>query len=312
MTAAATTWDRVLDEGTWRAVDDRERPLPLPQSWEWGEARRASGARVYRFAAALDRGPVGVQLEFRAAGRVAWAPGGPIGPGVAALAPIDLTVLARSLRRLLLVAPHRSVPGRAVGCVHYLPGTSYVSLGDPDPTARARMSSRWRNCLSKAERSGLEVEDGGLDDLLVLEAELATRKSFRPPYQAPFYAALAEAFGSGFRIRRTRLGAEVVGVWADAASGSTALYLAGATSPAGRPVNASYLLAHDAVGRLGTDGRRFLDLGGVNPGSREGVDHFKRGLGGEERAFPGVYAFGLGSRALSWGAIVCALRSRAT
>ena len=310
MTTAATTWDRVLDERTWRALGDRDCPLPLPQSWEWGEARSASGARVHRFATVLDRGPVGVQLELRAGGLVAWAPGGPIGPGVTALGATDLAALGRALRRLLLVAPHGAVPGRVVGGVHYLPGTSYVSLGDPDPTARARMSSRWRNCLSKAERSGLHVEDGGLDDLLVLEAELAARKSFRPAYRAPFYSALSEAFGSGFRIRRTRLGADVVGVWADTASGSTALYLAGATSPAGRPVNASYLLAHDAVGRLGADGRRFLDLGGVNPRSREGVDHFKRGLGGEVRAFPGVYAFGLGSRAFSWGAMVCARRSR--
>jgi hypothetical protein len=268
--------------------------LPLTQAWRWGEAKTQAGSRVERYV--LDH-RIGVQLERRRG--AAWAAGAPLGE-------LGLDVggalrhLARQLRTPILVSPVSDTPGLSAPIADglFLSGTVLVDLRLGDDLLRRRLDKRWRNALSKAERSDTDVVDGTLDELMSLLDRLALKKSFNLPYKEEFLRRLRPSFGRECRIRVARRGGVVVGGWLDLREGSTATYLMGATTEKGRAVNASYLLTWDAI-RHHRETARFLDLGGIGVERTTGPSGFKVRTGGRIVDFPGTYLVGSGARALA-------------
>jgi lipid II:glycine glycyltransferase (peptidoglycan interpeptide bridge formation enzyme) len=205
--------------------------------------------------------------------------------------------LANQLRQPVVVSPHFPLPGVQPLRHHpYLPGTVILDLAIPLPELRKAFDKKWRNALSKAERSNLTLVDGSVDELLALQADLAARKGFRVPYTPAFVRSLKRISVGKFGVRMATSGGQTLAAWADVIGGNTATYLIGATTDTGRASNASYLLAYDALSRLKEAGARFFDLGGAGPASDGGTHRFKVGMGGDLVAFPGSYCFGRGPR----------------
>ena len=287
-------WVPVSGRQEWGELFPRDMPTPLAQTWEWGEAKTAIGRQVVRYRLRMESGTA-IQAESRRPGFL-WAPGAPSGT-VTQESARHVGSLADQLGRPVVVSPHFPLPGiRPLRHHPYLPGTVVLDLAIPLPELRKAFDKKWRNALSKAERSSLTLVDGSIDELLALQADLSARKGFRVPYTPAFVHALKGISEGKFGVRMATSGGQTLAAWADVIGGNTATYLIGATTDAGRASNASYLLAYDALSRLKEAGARFLDLGGAGPASDGGTHRFKAGMGGDLGVFPGSYCFGRGPR----------------
>jgi hypothetical protein len=283
-------WTKVARPQDWPDVHADADPYPLVQSWAWGEAKARVGAKVER----LRMGDVqAVQIELK--GPIAWAAGGPVTREGRSISATSATLLARTLGRPLLVAPHQSIDA-AQPLRHgvYVRGTVILDLRRSIEQLRSALDKRWRNALSKAERSPIAIRDGTVDDLYGMAEPMAFRKGFKVPYPKAFVEALAQELGGHLALRVAEVDGAAVATWAEPCVGSTATYLMGASTEPGRAVNAAYALAWDAVGRGIARGVQFLDLGGADPDATGGPDHFKLRTGGDVRRFPGTYLFGRG------------------
>ena len=298
-----TAWHPVEDLATWESLLG-DGYAPVQQSWAWGEAEARRGHKVTRMGGIGSSGPVRAQVSFRFGGRLAWCAGGPVGEA----STDDIRRLAVALGRPVVAAPHAPLDRPGIRRA-YMPATSIVPLDRSDAELRAQMHGKWRSSLAKAERTDdLEVGDCDIATVLRLQAAMEERKGFRAPYGEPFLTALAEAFGDGFTARAVHAGGDVLAVWVDLRSHTTALYLIGATSPRGRSSNASYLLAWDCLQRLRDAGTTYLDTGGFDPATPGGTTRFKQRLGGTDIAFPGLYIAGR-HRVTGWALGIAARRS---
>jgi lipid II:glycine glycyltransferase (peptidoglycan interpeptide bridge formation enzyme) len=205
--------------------------------------------------------------------------------------------LARTLGRPVLIAPHRPIDAaRPLRRGVYVRGTVILDLGQGVEHLRDALDKRWRNALSKAERSSIGIRDGTAGELYGMLEPMAVRKGFRVPYSRAFVEALAQELGNDLALRVAEVDGMPVAAWAEARVGSTATYLLGVSTQSGRKVNAAYALAWDAVARGIARDVRFIDLGGADPDAAGGPDLFKLRTGGEVRRFPGTYLFGRGPR----------------
>jgi len=172
---------------------------------------------------------------------------------------------------------------------------------------RKNLLQKWRNCLNKAERSGLRVIEGTTDQLygvfLTLAKEMLDRKRFTPGADYEFYgrvqADLPEE--AKMRILVCEADGEPVSVAIYSAIGDTATYLLGATGDKGIGLNGAYLLQWRIISALKARGVRYYDLGGIDPNGNPGVYQFKLGIAGKngfEASFLGQYegCFTIGAR----------------
>lgn len=163
---------------------------------------------------------------------------------------------------------------------------------------RKALDKKWRNCLSKAERSGLEIVSGTSLDLFdefagVYEKMLA-RKQFEPSASIEKHRRMQTLLPDANKM-------DIVVARQDGVAcagaicvtfGDTAVYLFGATDDAGMKVSASYLVQWQVVSTLVARGVRYYDLNGINAEANPGTYHFKRGLAGRhayEVTFSGLY-----------------------
>jgi lipid II:glycine glycyltransferase (peptidoglycan interpeptide bridge formation enzyme) len=165
--------------------------------------------------------------------------------------------------------------------------SSRLDLTPPLDELRRNLRQKWRNCLNKAERLGVEArvstERRDLDIFTAAYAEHLTRhglhKSLTPKLLTE-YSALLDADRSPLVMTVERNGAPVA--WALVPRyGTTGEYIAGITLEAGRAVNAGQVLLWTAVVHLKRSGMTTLDLGGMDAADRDsGPSRFKAGLSG--------------------------------
>jgi len=204
-------------------------------------------------------------------------------------------------RRRLVLRIHSNLveefDGDALGCfaaegyqpVQYLgPRQSLmVDLGGDIEIIRSNLDKKWRNCLRKAEKSGLEIVSGtGLahfDAFIQLYAKMLQRKQFSPTADILRHRQLQQDLPDAYKMTvvlalsagRPCAGAIYSGL------GETAIYLFGATDDEGLHNCASYLAQWHIVTQLQCRGVKYYDLNGVNPTLNPGTFHFKRGLAGK-------------------------------
>ncbi|MGF1455952.1 MAG: lipid II:glycine glycyltransferase FemX [Alphaproteobacteria bacterium] len=173
--------------------------------------------------------------------------------------------------------------------------TIWLDLTRDLTTLRAGLNPKWRNALSKAERSKVRVHlttDGrGRDWFLRGYARDRQTRGYRS-VSVPFLKTLITEAGrqdEAWILRATLEGRAVAGILV-LLHGSSATYQAGWTTSDGRTVNAHHLLLWSAIDALKERSIRSLDLGGVHPRMAEGVTRFKKGLGGDHCVLAGLYA----------------------
>jgi lipid II:glycine glycyltransferase (peptidoglycan interpeptide bridge formation enzyme) len=151
---------------------------------------------------------------------------------------------------------------------------------------RRNMDQKWRNCLNKAEKNGLEVVAGDGDDLFAefisLYREMLTRKNFHEPNNILEFRTAQSDLPREYKMEvficrspEGSAGGVILGV-----GGDTALYLFGATNRTGMANKAAYLLQWKALGWMKDRGYRYYNLNGINALTNPGTYHFKIGLAG--------------------------------
>jgi hypothetical protein len=162
-----------------------------------------------------------------------------------------------------------------------------VDLSPSLDDLRKDLDKKWRNCLSKAERSGLTIDCGTdvrlFDEFVPLHDQMLARKKLAPESDIQKYRKAHLALPPAFELQ-TVLARSNGAVCAGAiysAAGDSAVYLFGATGEDGMRTSASYLVHWTIIQQLKARGVRYYDLNGINPETNPGTYHFKRGLAGK-------------------------------
>jgi len=172
--------------------------------------------------------------------------------------------------------------------------TIWLDLSKSEADLRAGLAQKWRNALHQAERAGLTVEmdRSGSNLPWLLERYLEDRraKGFRGPSPKLLIRMRTAMHKDGdiLVLRALKEGEPVAGVLM-LGHGQAATYQIGWTGPDGRRLRAHNLLLWRAVLELKSQGRSWLDLGGILPDQAAGVTAFKRGMGGEEVELAGAW-----------------------
>jgi len=153
---------------------------------------------------------------------------------------------------------------------------------------RKSLDKKWRNQLTRAEKNNLTVIAGSGSDeyraFCQIYLQMRRRKSFGTTVDAEEFGRIQEELPESHRMRTLICkdnGVPVAGLVASA-MGDSAIYLLGATSDNGLNSKGAYLLQWSLIQWLKENGRRWYDLGGIDPEGNPGVYHFKRGLSGQD------------------------------
>jgi lipid II:glycine glycyltransferase (peptidoglycan interpeptide bridge formation enzyme) len=184
---------------------------------------------------------------------------------------------------------------------------------DPDSIFKA-LRATTRSRIRQAQKRGVEVRSGGVQDLPLLQSLLeatAVRQGFAP-YPAHYYRCLWDAFAPSGQAMMQIVEHEGTALAASLliAFGDTVLYKIGAWDGSkGTPPGANALMHWTAIRRAHAAGFRYYDFegipldvaravqGGAKASSSMGVAFFKLGFGGEVVIYPGTFDLSL-SRAV--------------
>ncbi len=166
--------------------------------------------------------------------------------------------------------------------------TLIVDLAPTVQELRAALDQKWRNCLNRAERNGLEVisgEEGHLfDAIAAMHGEMTVRKGLEESSDVGHLKMVQNDLPAGLKLRAIvcRRKDELCAGAIFATVGTTGLYVRGATSDAGLKSNGSYIVQWTFVRWLKERGLQRYDLNGISPDGNPGTYHFKRGLAGKQ------------------------------
>lgn len=164
---------------------------------------------------------------------------------------------------------------------------------------RSNLEQKWRNCLNRAEKNGLFVEEGDGCELFErferIHREMHQRKRFTETSSVSAFAAVQRDLPEAHKMRvflASTNGVLAAGIVVGKV-GETGVFLHGATSNAGMTSNASYLLQWRALQWLKAAGATTYNLHGINPEKNPGTYRFKAGLAGKtgrDLRYLGTYA----------------------
>ena len=294
----------------WEALFAHLSAPHLPQSWCYGEGKRARGWDVERLVFVHGSEPIALSqvlvkrvLGIPVAARVNR---GPMFLSAGTGDDIQLEVMRAMRRRwrygrrgLLLIAPalpqgeSSAALMRAAGYLRrseFSWNSALIGLTAPLDTIRARLSSKWRNHLNGAQRSGVQqcarADREAFDWMLERHAHNMERKGFVGP-EVRFVRAVIDSSPQDFRVFQASLGEEpCCGILVARYGAHAETYLSW-TSDAGRRANAHHLLLWHVIADMKAAGCRALDLGGYSTTDKYGA--YKRGMKGEEYCLSGEW-----------------------
>lgn len=297
----------------------------LLQSWQYGTAKEQTGGwRALRFLVSGSSGhPVALaQMLTRSLpllGGIARLNRGPL---LLDELPEDQSI-ARTLEALrALLREARRRRWWVVQIAPELPDTEKVFSGlmqmglrrRPDPVwASGRLAlgvdekyllmglnGKWRNCLRKGERLGVEVSrhncSGPEQDLLINGyAELQRSKGFEGLPEALLRSLAVQqckAWQFDLFIARTAnapASDAPIGMLVTVRHGDTATYLIGSTNDQGRQMQANSVLLWHAILNAKSAGCVYLDIGGLSAATPKGVAEFKKGVNADPYVLVGEW-----------------------
>lgn len=184
------------------------------------------------------------------------------------------------------------------GLVRVMSAASIAQLdltGGPH-ARRARMHQKWRNCLVKAEGTGMKVLRDPLPPeprhwLLLAEAEQRRARRYKglPPAFAAGFVQANPGFAQVFTAYHR---GENVAAMLFLQHGASATCYIDHTTEAGRKVNAQTLLLAQAGDWLAENGVDMIDLGMVDTVNAPDLARFKLGAGAAVRKLGGTWIYG--------------------
>jgi len=162
-----------------------------------------------------------------------------------------------------------------------------IDLAPSEEQLKSGLKQKWRNCLNKAYRLGVECIKGNsnelLSELLFDYKKLLERAAYRSELTPEFITQLQNLLPADKKmlVLAGRMGKDKLGSILVVPYGKICMYLIGAVNEVGKKSNASYLLLWDAICDMKRRGYKWFDVGGADPArTPKGILHFKRGLGG--------------------------------
>ena len=160
---------------------------------------------------------------------------------------------------------------------------------------RKNFKQKWRNCLNRSERNGLEIIEGNdpelYKDFLNIYNQMIVRKKFKEFVNPYRMGKMNEELNDEYKLKifmayKDKLPvASIIG----SAIGNTGIYLHGASNEIGMKNKGSYLLQWEMIKWLKQRGCQRYDLGGINLDDNPGVYHFKSGITNQEVLGMGTY-----------------------
>ena len=151
---------------------------------------------------------------------------------------------------------------------------------------RKGFNQKWRNCLNRAERNGLEILEGDNDELFgkfaAIYREMHSRKNFAATSDVNEFRQIQESLPKKFKMKIMiclQAGEPAAG-GIFSAIGTTGVYMFGATGSKGMNSNGSYLIQWKAIEWLKNANCCRYDLHGIDPVKNPGTYKFKAGLCG--------------------------------
>lgn len=312
-------WIEAVSRERWVSLAERMPDFNYRHQWQYGVAiAERVGARSEHVAIIGDDSVVGladVRCKYvpLMGGGIAYINGGPLtgrsGHGWCHAFRSCLEALrshyCHSNGMVLRVAPalRADVPISEVSAVYAEAGfapvpsaspyrTIAVDISRPRDQIRTKLAQKWRNCLNRAERNGLEIRSGSaaglMDEFVRLYGQLLSRKRFDAELDAAFYQSVHRASPPNERPHIAIAYHKNVPAAGIVASilGDTAVYLLGASNELGMQQKAAYVLQWHVIEQAKAAGCQWYDLGGIDPEANPGVYHFKEGMGGIDVTAP--------------------------
>lgn len=178
---------------------------------------------------------------------------------------------------------------------------------------RANLNQKWRNCLNRAEKNGLELIEGEdedlFDEITKIYMQMVRRKGLVELSDINHLKMVQRNLPLGLKLKVVlcKLNGALCSGAIFSAIGTTGTYLIGATSDIGLKTNGSYMVQWAIVNWLKENGFRHYDLNGINPQTNIGTYRFKSRLAGKhgrEVEFLGRYQVAdsrVSSFVVNWG-----------
>lgn len=156
----------------------------------------------------------------------------------------------------------------------------------------AGLKGKWRNCLRKGIKAGLNIiisegDNHKLISLLDRYEQLQQEKGFVGVPDA-LIVALANQSGDEWSVSliyATENGKseekDAVGMLVSIRHGDTSTYFIGTTNQLGRKLQANYVLLWEAILHARRNSCKWFDIGGLNETTPRGIAHFKQGVNSE-------------------------------
>ena len=164
--------------------------------------------------------------------------------------------------------------------------SAWLNLATDETQLRRQLHSKWRNQLSKAEKSGLTVQIGDDHSALIQRHGDHMKQAGFSALSPDSYKQIPHPLILHLEACRDK---EPVAALMILLHGSCATYQISWTNEHGREMNAVNLLLWQAILKLKALGISNLDLGGMDPIKNEGLARFKSRLGGESFTLAGTY-----------------------
>jgi len=315
--------------GDWDQYLLTAKDYTIFQSYGWGEYKLQQGWTPRRYAA-FDKnnrviGMAQVLCKSLPLGlKMLWIPGGPsleflgtsrrkLSSLLAGLVEQLQSDYAHSLIRMHQHRAHDSELSALIAQVFKRPVfkllsgyTIQITPVDRESFLR-QMTSKHRYYVKKSEREGLEWvegrDDADIRALTDIHQEMCDSKRLAAlAISADDTRQMVNALGEGVSILTGRKEGKPVSACLTLNFGKKSFYMSAATGKEGRAMSAAYAMMADLVPRLAGRGVTDFDFGGINPASSAaaGVDHFKRGFGGEIIEHLGEWEVA-SSEGLRWG-----------
>lgn len=323
------SWKR-LDAATaqeWNALAGAAQDFSPFQSYAWGEYKRREGWTAERWVYKNSDGTTGVCLQalrkkLPLGKALIWAPGGPL----IGFSKSDPAQISEALGAWLKEAGRGGVVfarfrchgkadkrwSDAVGRVCGRPifklnseHSIWFDLSQSLEALRSRMTSKHRYCVRQSEEAGLEWKLGNspelMEDLSRLSLEMVRAKGIEAKtYSVEELKGMCAAFGENALVFAGYKEGVPVTACLTLLAGPTAFYQAAATGGEGRKLSAAYAMIGKLFEVLKARGAARLDFGGTSM-ETTGVNHFKKGFGGELVEYLGEWEWAA-SRPLRWAA----------
>ncbi len=299
-----------FSQDDWESTVSGFADLSLLQCWEYGEAKAVDGWQVERGVITENDVPCGAaQVMIRKlpfiGGGLAWISRGPLwrphdeNGSAKIFSEIHAALVRHYVEEkgyYLRVAPviEESVATNAILSssgfnMTDTPGwaSAKLDLTFDEDTLRQGLSQKWRNALNKAERSDFEIEKDTetdqFDKFLIEYREFVSSRGFETAVSPSFLESLQSLLPKDRKLTcyRAHQSGKPLGSVLIVHYGDTSEYLAGTSLEAGRAFNVGQLLLWRALCDAKITGRKYFDLGGMDPQlTPKGIFNFKAGLGG--------------------------------